>query len=231
MKIIDAHTHVDYITCDIQPDVVGIVCCATMESDWKKIVDLIGKDKRVYGAFGVHPWFVDSVERFFVERLEQLLKTDSRYMVGEIGLDKHKPNMEKQIEVFKMQLDVAVELKRTVFIHCVGAWDKILHILKQYKQSDLPTVVAHDFNENVDVLTQLLKYKNIFFSIGKNVLYGRNSRVEQIPNDKLLVETDGKKEIVLKDILLKIAQIKNDENILNIIYENTLKVLNNGQIA
>ena len=91
--------------------------------------------------------------------------------------------------------------------------------------------MAHDFNENVDVLKQLLKYENIFFSIGKNALYDRNNRIEQIPNDKLLVETDGKKEVVLKDVLLKIAQIKNDENILNIIYENTLKVLNHGQIA
>lgn len=231
MKIIDAHTHIDYITCDIQPDVVGAVCCATMESDWKKIVDLIDKDKRVYGAFGVHPWFVDSVEQGFDVRMENLLKTDSNYMVGEIGLDKHKPNMEKQIEIFKIQFDMAIKLNRSVCLHCVGAWDKIFYILKQYNKLDLPTIVAHDFNENIDVLKQLLKYENIFFSIGKNALYDRNNRIEQIPNDKLLVETDGKKEVVLKDVLLKIAQIKNDENILNIIYENTLKVLNHGQIA
>ena len=226
MKIIDSHTHIDYITCDLQPEVVGCVCCAVVESDWNNIVDLAKQDKRVYGTFGVHPWFVESLKDGFDIRLENLLKTDSDYMVGEIGLDKHKPNMEKQVEVFVAQLDVAVKLKRTVFLHCVGAWDKILHILKQYKQNELPMLVVHNFDENDTILKQLLKYENVFFSISKNVVYDRNYRIEQIPINRILIETDAKKDVLLKDVLIRIITIKNDDGVPEIIYNNTLKVLN-----
>lgn len=227
MKIIDAHTHIDYITCDVQPDVVGAICCAVAESDWNKIIDLTKHDNRIYGAVGVHPWVVDSVKDDFYIRLIKLLETNSNYMVGEIGLDKYKPNMQKQIEVFTTQFDIATKLNRIVFLHCVGAWDKILCVLKQYKNSRMPKIVVHNFNANKDILEKLLEYKNIYFSLGKNAVYGKNCRIEQIPVNRILVETDGKKEVLLKDILLKIMQIKNDKNIADVIYDNTLKVLKN----
>lgn len=230
MKIIDAHTHIDYITCDFQPDVVGAVCCAVTESDWQKIVNLIKTDNRVYGAFGIHPWFVNSINKDFGKKLECLLKNNSNYMVGEIGLDKHKPYMEHQIDVFTKQFDIAVRLKRIVCLHCVGAWDKILHIFKQYKQSELPMIIVHGFNENEDILKQLLKYEKIYFSIDKNVVYGRICRIDKIPLNHILVESDAKSDVLLRNIVEKISDIKNDKNMPNIIYNNALKVLNNGQI-
>ena len=230
MKIFDAHTHIDYITPNFQPDVIGAIVCATKQSDWNQIVDLIKHDNRVYGAFGIHPWFVENVCDDFDVCLEILLKTNSDYMVGEIGLDKYKPNMENQLSVFIKQFEIATKLKRTVFIHCVGAWDKILHVLKQYKKSELPKIVIHDFNGNENILMQLLKYENIYFSLSKNALYGKNCRIEQILLNKILVETDGK-NVSLKDVVENIMRIKNNSNTMNIIYDNTLGVLNNGQVA
>ena len=228
MKIIDAHTHLDYITSNIQPDVVGCVCCATMENDWQKITNLIKIDKAVYGAFGVHPWFIDSVKKDFDKRLEVLLKSDSCYMVGEIGLDKHKPDMDKQIEFFIKQFDVAIKLKRIVCLHCVGAWDKFLHILKQYNKYDLPIIIAHGFNENEDILNKLLEYENIFFSLSKNSVYGKKCRIEQIPSYRILIESDGKNDVSLLGLIDSIAKIKNESNMADIIYNNTQRILNNG---
>lgn len=221
MKIIDAHSHIDYVTHKFQEDVVGTVCCTTKESEWNKLVEMIQTDNNIYGAFGIHPWFVDSVVQGYEKRLEDLLKTNRGYMVGEIGLDKYKPDMDKQLEVFQKQFDIAIRLRRTVFIHCVGAWDKILHILKQYKQSELPVIVLHDFNSNDDILDKLLEYKNIFFSLGKNALYGRFCRIDKISQNRILVETDADKNILAKNIINKIS--RNETNI----YNNTLKVLDN----
>ena len=225
MKIIDTHTHIDYITCDLQPGVVGVVCCATEESDWNKIVHLMVKNDCVYGAFGIHPWNIESVKDDVIIRLKKLLESNENYMVGEIGLDKHKPNMDKQLDFFVKQFDVAVHLKRIVFLHCVGAWDKILHILKQYKQSELPVIVAHNFNENQDIIDKLLKYENIMFSIGKNAVYGKNCRIDKIPLERIFVETDGKPDVMLKDVIAKIVDVKHDENVPNIIYNNTQRIL------
>lgn len=228
MKIIDAHSHIDYITHDFQSGVVGTVCSAAQESEWQVLIDMTQSDNRIYGAVGVHPWFVDKAGDNFEFDLANLLQVNPQFMVGEIGLDKYKPDMEKQIAVFVKQLDIAIRFNRTVFLHCVGAWDKILHVLKQYKQSGLPNIIAHDFNANDDILTKLLQYKNIYFSLGKNVLYGRFCRIEQIPSDKILVETDGNKDIILTDLINKISDIKNESNICDIIYNNTLKVLADG---
>lgn len=230
MKIIDAHSHVDCITHKIQTDVVGTVVCTTVESQWKKLIDIIDNDNCVYGAFGVHPWFIDSWNDKCDARLEYVLKMNQNFMVGEIGLDKYKPNMNKQIEFFKNQFDIAIRLQRTVFIHCVGAWDKILHILKMYKKSVLPKIVFHAFNGGIDVLEDLLKNYGdcIYFSFGKNVIYDRNCRIYKIPLDKILVESDGKYDVNLVDVVNKIAEIKDNPNMANIIYDNTQRVLQNG---
>lgn len=232
MKIIDAHSHIDCITHNFQNDVVGTVCCTVDESQWESLVNIMKHDNNVYGAFGVHPWFVDSIKNDFDSRLESLLKTNRSFMVGEIGLDKNKPDMDSQIDVFIRQFNIAVKLKRSVFIHCVGAWDKILHILKQYKKSDLPIFVFHAFNASNDVLNYLLvNYENVFFSFGKNALYGKNCRIEQIPINKILIESDGKNDVCLKDIVNKISEIKNNLDAVRVIYDNTRKVLENGQVA
>ena len=194
MKIIDAHTHVDYITQKFQDCVVGAVCCSVQEGDWQKITDLMKVNNCVYGAFGIHPWFVKDDVNGVITRLKQLLKCNQKYMVGEIGLDKYKPDMNKQIEFFITQFSVAIELKRIVCLHCVGAWDKILYILKQYKNKELPIIIVHGFNEKEEILSRLLQYKNIYFSLGKNAVYGKNCRIEQIQKNRILVETDGKKD-------------------------------------
>lgn len=228
MKIIDAHSHIDYITHKHQSDVVGTVCCATDKSQWAVLVDMLKQDNHIYGAFGVHPWFVNNVADDFDKNLFDLLQSDSFYMVGEIGLDKYKPDMNKQMDVCIKQFDIAIKLTRPVFLHCVGAWDKILHVLKQYKISNLPIIVAHAFNANDKILKQLLKYKNVMFSFNKIDIYDKNRHIEQIPDNKILVETDGNKNVCLNDIIKQIAKLKNKPDMDKIIFNNTQRVVKNG---
>lgn len=223
MKIIDAHSHIDYITHDVQTGVVGTICCATNESQWKNLIDLWTKDKTIYSAFGIHPWFINTIQNGFEKRLYELLKLNEKFMVGEIGVDKYKPDMESQIDIFVKQLNVAVELNRTVFLHCVGAWDKILHILKQYKKT--PTIVAHDFNGGPEILNTLIKNYDFMFSIHRADKPTEIQRIEEIPVDKILVESDAKSDVVLSDVVDKISIIKEQENISDIIYENTQRII------
>lgn len=220
MKIIDAHSHIDYITHDIQTGVVGTVCCTTNESQWKNLIDLWTKDKNIYSAFGIHPWFINTIQNGFEKRLYELLKLNEKFMVGEIGVDKYKPDMESQIDIFVKQLNVAVELNRTVFLHCVGAWDKILHILKKYKKT--PTIVAHDFNGSIDIMNTLIDNYDVMFSVHR---INKEDIITNIPIDKILVESDAKSDVVLSDVVYKISIIKEQENISDIIYENTQRII------
>ena len=231
MKIIDAHSHIDYITSDFQDDVIGTVCCAINESDWDTLKNMNTVNKNIYVAFGVHPWSVGRISDGFETRLENLLKTNDSFMVGEIGIDKYKNDIEKQIYIFQKQFDVAVKLQRTVFLHCVGGWDKVLHILKQYKKSELPIIVAHNFNGSDEILNNLMRNYDVLFSVSKIDKRHEINRIQQIPIDKILVETDGNHNVVLSGVIKTISEIKNESETDKIIYNNTLRMLNNGKIA
>lgn len=226
MKIIDAHSHIDFMTHREQMDVVGTVCCTVDEFQWEVLLDMVKHSDKIYPAFGIHPWYIKFLDDGFESRLENLLKTNSSFMVGEIGLDKYKSAMDKQIAVFEKQFDLAVKLHRTIFIHCVGAWDKILHILKQYKQYELPNILMHSYNGNERITNELLNYDNIMFSFNKIDEYYGIGRIQQIPTNKILVETDGKRDVVLSGLINEISHIKQDNNIAEQIYNNTLQVIN-----
>ena len=227
MKIIDAHSHIDYITHRFQPDVVGTICCATTESQWRILSDLMKSDLCVFGAFGVHPWFVDDTDIGFIDKLENLLCENPNFMVGEIGIDKYKPNIDKQTDFFEKQFDLAVKYRRTVSLHCVGAWDKILHILKKYKQSYLPNIIAHAYSGNMDITKSLLNNQKIFFSFNKIDISHDLQRISQIPANRILVESDAKQNIDLISLINKISEIKNEDNISGIIYDNAKTVIDN----
>lgn len=226
MKIIDAHTHFDYLMHEMQPGVDGAICCAVSESDWQSMVGLIDHNTNIYGAFGIHPWAVAGVKDGFDKRLYDLLKNNSDFMVGEIGLDKYKPNMENQIDVFVKQLNIAIELQRQLSLHCVGAWDKILHILKSCK--NLPNILVHDFNDSIDIMNNLLKHYDVFFSYHKIDKPFDLYRIEQTPIDRILVESDAKNDVILQDVITTIGCIKNESNICDKIYQNTKRFLNNA---
>ena len=100
-----------------------------------------------------------------------------------------------------------------------------MHVLKQYKQSELPKIIVHGFNENQNIMDALLQYDNILFSFNKIGVYGGKCRIEQILDNKILVETDGESDVILSEIVNKISEIKQNQNICDIIYDNTLKVV------
>lgn len=218
MKIIDAHSHIEYISYKYQSDIVGTICCTTNEDDWSVLLNM--NDKNVFHAFGIHPWFVENINNDFDTRLSKILEQNKSAMVGEIGLDKYKPDMDKQIDVFIKQIEIAIKYKRPVFIHCVGAWDKIFQILKKY--NDLPMIIAHAFNGSIEIVKNLLARYDIMFSFNRP-----EDIITNIPDNRILVETDAKSNIVLSDIIDKIAVIKNNKNMSDIIYQNTMRVLNN----
>ena len=96
--------------------------------------------------------------------------------------------------------------------------------------TDLPKIIFHAFNGGEDIINNLLKHynNNVMFSLDKNAVYDRNCRIQQIPIDKILVESDAKNDSDLVKIIEKISEIKNNVNADDIIYNNTLRVLKNG---
>ena len=66
------------------------------------------------------------------------------------------------------------------------------------------------------------------FSFNKIDIRGEKHCIEQIPNNRILVESDGKQDSDLITLIQLITNIKNDINMPETIFNNTQKVIQNG---
>ncbi len=73
--------------------------------------------------------------------------------VGEIGLDYHYNNSprEKQIEVFKRQLDIATRMDKPVVIHSRDADEDMAAVLKELAPALKRKGVIHSFTSSLEL--------------------------------------------------------------------------------
>ena len=215
-KYIDAHCH---LFDEKLPDNIGAIVNATHPSEWGRVIAQANKNINVWGAIGVHPWFVADLVAGWDEKLQDLLIQNPEIMVGEIGLDKHKPDMDLQIDVFSRQLEIAAELGRGVHVHCVGAWDKMFALLKKCKSKQPPFMLFHRFSGNAGDVARLCADYNAYFSF----MNARNV-VADVPSNRILIETDSNNPTGIVRVAEQVAAICSNCDC----YENTIRMLKNG---
>lgn len=236
-KYIDAHCHIANGATD--NSVVAFFCNSVDENDWAKVLSITQNNSAVIPCIGIHPWYVNGIQANWNVRLRDTLVKNPRAMVGEIGLDKMRPDYEMQLDVFYRCLKIASDLKRGVHIHCVRAWDDMLRILSDVRPS-LPAIIFHGFTASREAMNQLTRLGNVYFSFGRAVCDVRRTRLRKtvwdVPMSRVLIESDGAMSdsgVILRRIAQQIADIKNKpiESIINTIYNNTQRVIQNGQTA
>lgn len=184
MSYIDAHLHVvpDEVFFKAREKGVEMFFVnATNEKDWGQVLDLSERILGVYPCLGIHPWYVDTASQTWESDLLRLLQTHPQAMIGEIGLDKGRPNYLLQQDIFRRHLQIAVEMNRPVHIHCVKAWDEMLEIMGEFREVKM---LLHRFSGD-EILVQKFRMQNAFFSVLNDKVY------EIIPDNRLLVESDA----------------------------------------
>ena len=117
-------------------------------------------------------------------------KTDRIVAVGEIGLDYYRDseNKTKQKRVFRSMLETAQKISMPCILHYRACADDFLDIAADYKVAG----VIHSYTDSMEEAKELL---NKGYYIGINGLSIRQSIhtgvVQEIPLDRLLVETDA----------------------------------------
>ena len=88
----------------------------------------------IYLAFGIHPEFAETYTEGDIAALEKYLRHPKCVALGEIGLDYYwKPyNREKQLELFRRQLDMAIERDMPVSMHIREAYGDCMEVLESY---------------------------------------------------------------------------------------------------
>ncbi len=222
MQYINAHCH-DFIKA---PNVVGAIVNATQKSDWERVLKI--QSANVYAAIGIHPWYVSNASNNWQQKLTDLLIQNPNALVGETGLDTTHENIDMQMAFFVGHLQIATKLQRGISVHCVHAWDKLLHI---FKSEPLPPVILlHGFAGAPEVIRQMPD--NVYYSYGHDILNNDKAvkRIAATPTTRILVESDDFSPDILPDLVKKIAEIKNIDisEMADIILQNTQRFLHNG---
>ncbi|KAK8733357.1 hypothetical protein OTU49_006599, partial [Cherax quadricarinatus] len=101
---------------------------------WEDIIST----SNVWAAFGCHPHFSESFSDEEEVYLRHALQNEKTVALGEIGLDYSERkylSRELQQAVFRKQLQIALEYKKPIVIHCRDAHRDCIEILKEYSDS------------------------------------------------------------------------------------------------
>jgi TatD DNase family protein len=198
--IIDTHAH---LNIDEFRDEIPELIHRASDNDVQKII-VIGMNAKanqrgieltqysnLYATVGIHP--ADVNEGLDIDVLRAQLNHDKVVAVGEIGLDLYwvKDNLPLQIDIFRKQLDLAIELDYPVVIHMRDSAQEIYDVVKTYRGLK---GVMHCFSADLEWAMKFIDL-GLYIGIGGPVTFKNNLVAKEvaknIPIDRLLVETDS----------------------------------------
>ena len=177
---IDTHSHIDFEDFQDNFDellqkckdagVEKIVIPGVEPDGYGKIISLIEKYDNLYGAIGIHPSEAKKMNDETFELIRKLAVHEKVVAIGEVGLDYYwdKSFCDLQKEVFKKQIELAIELKKPLLIHDREAHKDTYDLLVSYDLSDVP-VIMHCF---------------------KNAIKPKET-AKVVPLEKIVLETDA----------------------------------------
>lgn len=160
----------------------------------KTTLELAERYPFIYAAVGVHPSDTAELDEKQMEWLEKMCARPKTVAVGEIGLDYHwdEPEREVQKHWFREQIRLARRVGLPVVVHSRDAAKDTMDIIKEEKAADAGGVI-HCFSYGVEVARE---YLNMGFYLGVGgVLTFKNAKklrevVAYMPMERLLLETD-----------------------------------------
>ena len=199
--MIDTHSHIDMlqnpereIQESLESGVEYIIVPSASNENFKDVINLCCKFDAIYGALGVHPEDALKYDEKTSKEIYNLAKDNEKIIaIGEIGLDYYwdKTNIEKQKEIFKSQIEIALSLDLPILVHDREAHDDTYEILKK---TGAKKVILHCFSGGVELAKKCVN-EGWLLGIG-GVLTFKNSRkikevVKEIPLKHLVLETDA----------------------------------------
>ena len=201
----DAHNHLqddrlepwrDEITAMLPATgLAEMIVNGSCEEDWPGVADLARRHAWIRPAFGLHPWYIRERTSQWAATLRQLLLDHPHAVVGEIGLDRwiENPDIEAQLECFRTQISLAVELDRPATIHCLRAWGLLEETLRH---CTLPRrgFLLHSYGGPAEMIPQFAAM-GARFSLSPYFGHPRKAAqlavFKSVPLDRLLAETDA----------------------------------------
>ncbi|MBU0640641.1 MAG: TatD family hydrolase [Planctomycetes bacterium] len=211
--LIDSHCHLTYPDLAAQIDAIvqrahdagvrRMLTIAETPLDAQAALKLISGRPGLYLAAGIHPHNAAKCDQDDLSALADLhrglnLAAELRQRivaVGEIGLDFHYDfaPRDRQEEVFRYQLDLALQAERPVVVHARSAEQRVCDIL-----ADFPAlaerVVFHCYSGDEHVTRRILDL-GFWLSFTGVVTFKKADTVRAaarlVPRDRIMIETDA----------------------------------------
>ena len=156
--LIDSHCHLYLKSLDADllavleraanQGVTRVICPGIDLETSERSAAIAAAHDTVFAAVGIHPNYSSDLPGDFLDRLRLLEIEEKVVAIGEIGLDYYRdycPRARQQ-EIFRQQLELALELDRPVIIHNRSADADVIAILKE---SEIKKGVAHCFSGGI----------------------------------------------------------------------------------
>ena len=148
--------------------------------------------EEIYATVGFHPCDTYDLTEAHYAELESLAKHKRVKAIGEIGLDYHyeDTDKDKQFVAFRRQMALAEKLGLPVVIHSREATQDTLAILKEF-----PNVkgVVHSYSGSVET-AKILLGMGYYLSFNGIVTFKNAHKAREVlatlPHDRVLIETD-----------------------------------------
>ena len=169
--------------------VMNIGCSLASSKD---CIAMAEKYPFIYATVGSHPDSADEVNEAVLDEYRKMCRHEKVKAIGEIGLDYHYEDIPREIQkkAFRMQMELARELKMPVVVHEREAHDDGMRIVKEFKDV---TGVFHCYSGSAEMARQLV---DLGWYIGfTGVLTFKNARkavetAASIPLERIVIETD-----------------------------------------
>lgn len=203
MELIDSHCHLDDDRFDNDRDEViarakslninKIVIPATTANRWAKVKQVAETYDGVYATYGLHPMFIAQHAAMHIRELDEWLDGEKVIAVGECGIDFYHSRIDEkwQKQLFKEQLQLAVNHRLPVIVHVRKAMDEVIGILR--KSTSVGGVI-HSFSGSLQQAQQLI---DLGFKLGiaATVGFERAKKLRQVvtkvSDSSLLLESDA----------------------------------------
>ncbi len=205
-------------------------------------IEIVKRFTQVYGALGIHPGETEELNEEKFEWLKKSLSKPKIVAVGEIGLDYHWADPERQVQKywFEKQLELAREKELPFIIHSRDAAADTLEIMKAHKAGEIGGVI-HCFSYGKEIAKEYLDM-GLYLGIGGVVTFANSRKLKEVveyaPIEQLVLETDcpylapvpnrGKRNssINLPYVVNELARIKNmtPQEVIDITCANAIKM-------
>jgi len=218
ISLVDCHAHLDELD-DLSEalqeaktaGVKGVIGVGVNVDSNKRILKVAEENHGyVYPALGYHPWQIREEEvkenlSFIREHVGQCLA------LGEIGLDyKVKVKKDLQWKVFGDLLDIALEHRKPIIVHCRYSHHRAFEMVKE---KGIKRAVFHWYSGPLDLLEEILN-NGYFISATPALTYSppHQEAIRKAPLERILVETDSPvsyqgKEARPKDVRISLREV------------------------